>query len=547
MGKRKVLFISENASLLSGFGTYSNEVLKRLYKTNKYELAEFASYCRPQDSHVYRNPWRVYANAPSGKNKDEDAFYKKNDVNQFGLWRFDRVCLDFQPDIVISYRDPWMDNWIADSATREFFHWAWMPTVDSAPQRPYWINTFTSCDAIFTYSEFGTKTLERQGRKKINLKGCASPGINPDIFKPVVDKKAHRQQFGLAPDINIVGTVMRNQKRKLFPDLLKAFRLYLDTAPEQLAKKSYLYLHTSYPEKNGWDIPDLILENDLAGRVLATYACKTCKNVFVSFFSDARIICKHCGQHSAICPNVVHGASVEQLVQIYNLFDVYVQYAICEGQGMPQIEAASCGVPIMSVDWTAMHDVVNWCHGYHIKVDRVFRELETGADRCYPSNEHLAQLLIKFFQAPSQIRRQRGFQARQGASKRYSWDDTAKIWENHIDSVEFKGKQGQWNSPPTIFQPNTQVPPNLNNEQFISWVLANIANKPDEVYQFKGLIASRDLSFGATFSYGHISEFSRKSFLEQCQAYIKNKNTVEQIRTGLIQLPSADYIQAANK
>ena len=937
--KRKVLFITENASLLSGFGTYGAEVLKRLHATNKYDLAEFASYCKPQDPYVRNRPWPVYANAPSGKDKKEEKFFNNSDINQFGLWRFDRVCLDFKPDIVcvppgtlimtengykeielirpgekvlthtgrfqkvtenmrrmnkeplveirvngsceplvltkehpvyvyrqkpqtnkkknrqeiytdaipefveaghinigdliisispitpiymnnineyldvtdylddyiiksdnkvyasqqctngipryiplngnfgkligyfitdgglrddyharlhfkvgeerfindskelleqyfdiksyiqnpehnknkyilsigsltllnflkkfIGYprhipsitwsttkdfregilcgmvrgdgtyakkcirltttnkylmneyrllcfsvgirvhnrykkrysdkhnttweletngfdclklhniaqkydkcpvensrfntktstnilnngyfitpvktinnidheglvynlsvendesytiqqsivhnctlRDPWMDNWVADSPVRDYFHWVWMPTVDSAPQRPYWIDVFTKCDAVFTYSEFGIRTLEEQGRDKINLKGCASPGIDSNIFKPVMDKRAHRNAMGISPDINIVGTVMRNQKRKLFSELMQAFRLFLDTTDKETAKKTFLYLHTSYPEKNGWDLPELILENGISSKVLATYICKHCKNVFVSFFADARTICKHCGQHSAIFPNVVHGASTEQLVKIYNCFDVYVQYAIAEGFGCPIIEAAACGIPVMCVDFTAMHDVVRWCKGYPIKVGYVFRELETGANRCYPDNEHLSQLLHKFFKLPNQIRKQKGFQARQGCIKRYNWDETAKKWEDHFDSLELKEKQGKWNSPPEIFQPNMNVPDKMSQEQAIAWVLANIANKPQEIYKFKGMIASRDISFGATFSYGYIQEFDMKKFIAQCKAYIENKNTIEKIKAGMVGLPPADYIQAAHK
>ena len=54
---------SEASFLNSGFGTYANEILKRLHATNKYEIAEFASYGKvndPQDSSIQ---WRYYANA----------------------------------------------------------------------------------------------------------------------------------------------------------------------------------------------------------------------------------------------------------------------------------------------------------------------------------------------------------------------------------------------------------------------------------------------------------------------------------------------------
>ena len=108
MGKKRVLVVSEAHYLHSGFGTYGNELLKRLAKTNKYELAEFASYGKY--SLVNDLDWLFYANMPEDDEKAEG--YDPNGAAQFGAWRFDRVCLDFKPDIVLSYRDPWMDTFI---------------------------------------------------------------------------------------------------------------------------------------------------------------------------------------------------------------------------------------------------------------------------------------------------------------------------------------------------------------------------------------------------------------------------------------------------
>ena len=41
-----------------------------------------------------------------------------------------------------------------------------------------------------------------------------------------------------------------------------------------------------------------------------------------------------------------------------NTFDLYVQYANSEGFGLPQVEAAGCGIPVASVDYSAMSSVV---------------------------------------------------------------------------------------------------------------------------------------------------------------------------------------------
>ena len=70
---------------------------------------------------------------------------------------------------------------------------------------------------------------------------------------------------------------MRNQKRKLIPELLYSFRQTLDTLEKDnydLGKKLYLYLHTSYPDA-GWDIPELLKQTRLANKVLFTYFCRS--------------------------------------------------------------------------------------------------------------------------------------------------------------------------------------------------------------------------------------------------------------------------------
>ena len=113
MSKKKVLVMGEAHYLNSGFGTYTKELLTRLYKTGKYELVEFSSYgVLNQTEDV---PWLFISNMPEEGNKSELDLYNSNGSHQFGAWRFDRVCLEVKPDIVLSYRDPWMDSWIQNS------------------------------------------------------------------------------------------------------------------------------------------------------------------------------------------------------------------------------------------------------------------------------------------------------------------------------------------------------------------------------------------------------------------------------------------------
>ena len=543
MGKKRVLVVSEAHYLHSGFGTYGNELLKRLAKTDKYELAEFAAYGKY--SSVNNLDWLFYANMPEDDEKAEG--YDPNGAAQFGAWRFDRVCLDFKPDIVLSYRDPWMDTFIKSAPVRPYFHWVWMPTVDSEPQKQEWVHTFSETDALFVYSEFGQRVLEKQATKNINIIGCASPGIDPNIYKPVLNKKAHKESFGLDPDCFIVGTVMRNQKRKLFIELMKSFRIFLDNAPKELANKTYLYLHTSYPEKNGWDIADGIISTNLSGKVLMTYRCRQCGSFDLGFFEGPITKCTKCGVFSSQCPNVTFGLEIPDLVKIYNLFDLYVQYAICEGFGMPQVEAGACGVPVAATNYSAMEDTLHWLKGYKINVETMARELETNAERAYPDNNHLAKIIEKHLSLSEEKRIKKAINVRQATKKRYTWDRAAQAWMDYIDTYQPVNQQGQWDAPPNIYNIPESIPENLDNQQFIIWLYSEFLKETHKAFAYEGNKLLCDLACGATIEYGNMDVLDREKLFERYKLIANNKIVCEQARVGMLALSQDAYLNEAYK
>jgi glycosyltransferase involved in cell wall biosynthesis len=539
MRKKRVLFVSECHELASGFGTYAKQVLPRLAATGKYELAEFASYGKPENGNV---DWLYFSNSP--ESEEEQNLFNQHHANHFGYWRFDKVALTFKPDIVLTYRDPWMDEWIEHSPLRPFFNWIWMPTVDSAPQKRKWLETFSNCDALLAYSEYGEKTLKEQSNDTLNVLGCASPAIDPSLYSPVADKKAHKKKFNLPPDINIVGTVMRNQRRKLFFELMKAFKIFLETAPPEVAKKTFLYLHTSYPEPQGWDIAEGILEFGLASKVLTTYICRQCKNFHCSVFQDAISVCPSCNHRSAVMPSVGLGLSIPDLIQVYNLFDMYVQYAICEGFGMPQVEAAACGVPVAAVNYSAMEDVVKFTGGYPVNVKSFYRELETGADRAHPDNDHLAQILTDHFSLSEEDRNKKCYKTRMSTIKRYDWDRTAKVWENAIDNANLVGLQGKWDAPRLPAQP---LPPSIpdipDHEDFVRWSYVQLLKEPLKAYSYEAAEFIQSLGFGSPVNGG--GPFNREIFWDIMNQKITNKIQAEDVRTGVRNLIKEKFLEDA--
>ena len=159
--KRRVLFSTEASFLHTGFSTYMREVMKRLFETGKYELAEFGSYgaSPDQDPRAKEIPWKYYHAMPT--NGVEQAEYQKDyRENQFGKWRLSYVLADFQPDIILLNRDNWMDTHVLQNPLRNNLLVFWMPTVDGYPQRWQWLGDYANIDGLFTYSWFGKAVLE---------------------------------------------------------------------------------------------------------------------------------------------------------------------------------------------------------------------------------------------------------------------------------------------------------------------------------------------------------------------------------------------------
>ncbi len=340
----RVLVEGEASFMHTGFSTYWREVIERIKDHPNVRICELGSYAATSDdrakalTHEFHGAYpetdqeRAEFGNPNGSEEDKQRFH----LNQFGKAKFDKVCAKFKPHIVLSHRDYWMGEWIKSSPFRSNFLWFWMPTVDGYPQKWEWIRDYAEVDKLLTYSFFGKKVLEEQSRlphakkrglKELNVDVVAQAGVNPDKFKPV-DRKVARDYFGLPTNINIIGTVMRNQPRKLFPRIIEAFAEF---KKYKESTNAYLLLHTSIPDV-GWDIPEAIDRCGVQEFILSSYKCNQCAHVRVATFQGSPLQCPQC--HKPQCfqtPNTNCGFNDHDLNMVYNLMDLYVQGSIAEG------------------------------------------------------------------------------------------------------------------------------------------------------------------------------------------------------------------------
>lgn len=504
--KPRILFIGESSFLHTGYAVYTREVLARLHNTNKFDILEFGIYGSNKDPRLQGIPWKFVGNLPN--NPDEEAKYNSNQFNQFGEWRFDEVCLLHRPHLVINISDYWQHSYIERSPLRKYFNWLWLATVDGIPQNPQWLDSYARCDGLFTYSDWGKEVLESNGLKVLET---ASPSAD-NRYVPM-DSKVLKGQLGLE-DYAIIGTIMRNQKRKLYPDLFKVFKKLLKKYP-----KTLLYCHVSYPD-NGWDIPQLLLENELCSKVLLTYLCKNCRKVFPSLYSDILTNCPNCKQNSAVIASSQQGVDEETLSKIVNLFDVYVQYSNCEGFGIPCVEAAAAGIPVIATDYSAMSDVVRKLGGKPIKLLKLSLEAETGRYMSIPDDNHCLELLEEIISLPNSLHSIKRIKTRENFEKNYSWDVTAAKYTNYANKLNLDLLEKNWNSPPQIFEPARDLP-NIDNVEFAKWLIINVLGKPELLNTLMHLRLIKDLNAG--FSYGGIGGFYFNDHSYICEKQTKQE------------------------
>lgn len=553
--KKRILFINEGSYLATGFSTYGNEVLKRLYATNEFELAEFASYCEDGDQRISSIPWKFYPNAPNKNDEEGQRVYKSDPINQFGKWRFNQVCLDFKPDICIDIRDEWMSAWQLQSPFRNYWKQINLLTIDGIPQRSSWLDNYKRYDGCLTYTNWAMKVMQKDGLDGTNMITVASPGSDLDIFKPPEDKRAHKAKLGIDPNTIIIGTTNRNQKRKLFYDLIEAFSKWVYKAKTKghidLVKKTFLYLHTSYPDA-GYDIGRAIVEFKVGTKVLMTYMCQKCGTVYPSFFQGEWAVCRRCKNKTAHPPNANMSPSREVLAEITKLFDLHIQYSICEGFGMGMRDANACGIPVAAVRYSGMEDHIAVPNNIPIEVGRFFYEsiIETEQKRALPNNDDFVQKLDRFVKLSDETRQRISKEIRAFAIElvevhgqeeklpRFSWDRTAAIWRNVLNQTEVKDQNLTWFNPePQLIKPNLSQPENFDkfdHVQFINYIIKEIWCKPEMVNSCFALDWVRFLNQGFMIQGANKINVDRQYVGNHFLNLVNQQNVAEQHRVKLL-------------
>lgn len=472
----KILLVGEFSELSTGYGKITNELAKRLHNDG-YEVAELATFCRKDNIKIKNIPWKVYPNLPS--NEEEDREYQSNPQNSNGKWKFEKVLKDFKPNFVFGNGDPFFYEYQQHSPFRKYFNWIIAAPVDGIPQHNQWIQIFNNADGLMTYTDWGKDILEDYG---LSVDGVFSPVASNEFFKiPQIEIEKFKEGFGIKGK-KIIGTVMRNQPRKLFDPLFNSFSKYL-----QINKDVYLYCHTTYPDA-GWDFTELLIKYNIINKVLFTYKCAVCNESYPAYFQDLKSTCPFCKNISAKMPCGQDSVDNQTLNKIINLFDVYVQLASREGLGIPQVEASSCDIPVITMNYAGMTDICNKI-GNPVKIKDFYLSYPMNMMEAIPDQDDLINVI------DSLINKTKNNETYQKYKNNYeSWDKSYSVFINILKKLPIK----KWEKI-KVEPPYKYVELDISNEDYVKFLILNVLREPELIGSYLMTRLINDLNSGITF------------------------------------------------
>ena len=290
---RILYFAKDSPFINSGYGKCAREILTRL--ANFHKVASFATVGnKATPITTYKNLFPIYPGTD----------------NILGEDIIEQHFAHFKADVLITQMDIWPFSRLPQLAKNHFPWIAYIP-IDFDPLPDFFLEKIQSARHIITMCKWAQEKLEEKGLKATTI----HHGVNTNIYKPLPDRDKLKEEIGFDKDTFLVVMVQANQLwRKAWPEQLQAFKEFAKGKDNVR-----LYVHTIPRIADGYDIPQLIRELDLAS---------------ITRTAD--------DYHSLI------GYSEQELAKIYNAGDVLLSATSMEGFSIPVAESQCCGTPVIT-------------------------------------------------------------------------------------------------------------------------------------------------------------------------------------------------------
>jgi len=403
--KPTILLMSDSPQLHTGQAVVMREIAMGLHKTGKYNIV-IAGW--GFNGYPHNFPFTIL---PASA-KD----FGRNGFPEAGVHGLEKIIDMVKPQILWTVADIWMVNYINEIKNRNTFKWVAYTPVDGSPVPGYWFDWLNKVDQVVCETQYG---VDEMLKAEPNLRNprFIYHGCNTESFKPlsaedkiknrglvhyasVKDMRNLEMKVGLKEEDFIVGVVARNQPRKNYDKIIKAFAIF---AKDKENVK--LWCHAA-PIDQAYNIPQLADMYDLKGKVIFT------PNY-----------------------NIGNGLTESDLNIVMNLFDVHMLPTQGEGFGIPILETMAAGVPQIVTDFSS-HVEYSKTAAELIEVDYP-DDFITGiphpVERAIPRPTRMAELLEKLYQ-DKEHRLTLAKNARSVAEK-MTWDATIPQWEDVMDGL----------------------------------------------------------------------------------------------------------------
>ena len=166
MRKKKILIHSNHHKLFTGFGKNTKNILKHLYRSQKYDIVEVANGKPFNEPGLSKAPWKCVGSLPlpdqviSEEERKQPEFQRRVGYGSYGI---DEIIRQEKPDIYLGAEDIWaFENFQKRKWWKKLSTIIWT-TLDSLPILPTAHTIAPTTNLFLTWATFAQKTARKRG------------------------------------------------------------------------------------------------------------------------------------------------------------------------------------------------------------------------------------------------------------------------------------------------------------------------------------------------------------------------------------------------
>ncbi len=329
----KIITITDSPNLFSGLARVHRHIIDGLVEAG-HQVLPCVWFGYDEDTmHKIKDkkikPPPLYYKTANGDEVQMITIPKKKNFDDVKML-YDIVQVA-KPDVVLTISDYWDFYYMQSLKIKTNYSFKWIAyltiELDEIDERIQPI--FRYVDVLAVPTNYGRAVLESAAHKPVSV---IPYGVD-EKFKRVSKERRQelREERDCADKIRFI-TVAQNTWRKNLPALIQAVKLISHRDPH---RKMQFYIHTNI---DGIDSQEASLYD------LRTIVTKLgVDDWFVFPEEDASLF---------------NAPNDDYLVDEYNASDFFVTPSICEGYGLPFLEAMACGLPIIANGASVMPELI---------------------------------------------------------------------------------------------------------------------------------------------------------------------------------------------